>query len=129
MAESPVSLVREDLPPVKKVNKSLLPPNVEIGERLAIARGKRHSTVIEKLSGVSDTIIGKCEKGQQAPNLELLAYYETRESIPIGLILFGATTSEEGFSALRIRCLSLSDEQRHSLATELLASLKPPGDL
>ena len=126
MTESPIVVINQGLPPLTKNNKSLVPPHVEIGKRFRLARGARSVKEIERLSGISDTVIGKCEKGQQIPNLDLLAYYDQAENIPIGLILFGAKTTEDRLAALRIECLALPPDQRHALGLELLSAPVPP---
>jgi transcriptional regulator with XRE-family HTH domain len=123
MSESLEPLIQEHLPKVKKNKKSCVPPYAEIGERLKLVRGNRSATEIEALSGVSDTAIGKCEKGQQSPSLELLAYYSLEENIPIDLIMFGFNPPGGSLLSLRIQCLALPLDQRVALAREILADL------
>jgi transcriptional regulator with XRE-family HTH domain len=103
---------------------SLPPPWEEIGQRFKLARGSRPVTDISALSGVSDSAIARCEKGQQAPSLELLAYYSLRENIPMELIVFSVRPSEDGMVALRLQGLALPPHQRVALARELIADLE-----
>jgi transcriptional regulator with XRE-family HTH domain len=127
MPELPEPLIGKVSQPVKKNEKSVLPTWLEMGKRLRIARGKRPASEIEELSGVSATAIGKCEKGQQILRLDLLAYYERKENIPISLILFGAkSTGEDPLTAIRIQCQSLTESQRHLLGLELISGLQIP---
>jgi transcriptional regulator with XRE-family HTH domain len=128
MPDNPKPLIQEHLPSVKKNKKSRLPPNTEIGERLRLARGDRAATDIEALSGVSNTAIGKCEKGKQTPSLDLLAYYSHAEGIPMDLIVFGSAPIGDSLVALRMQCLALPPEQRIALAREILADLERPGE-
>jgi len=124
MSDAPKPLIQEHLPTIKKNKKSFMPPHTEIGERLRLARGKRTASEVAALSGVSDTAIGKCEKGQQSPSLDLLAYYSQVEKIPVDLLMFGAKPHGDDLISLRLQCLALPPEQRVALAREILADLE-----
>jgi hypothetical protein len=103
-----------------------LPPSVDVGVRFQNARGDRSVPEIEQLSGISDAIIRRCEKGQQAPNLELLAFYSAHDGISSDLILMGAAP-ELSLATLQIQALQLPPDQRVALAAFLL-SHQAPGD-
>jgi transcriptional regulator with XRE-family HTH domain len=124
MSEDLNPLIQEHLPEIERNKISHLPQYPEIGERFKIARGNRTAIEIEALSGVSNSIVGRCEKGQQSPNLELLAYYSRAENISTDLILLGANVAANNLVSLRIQCLALPQDQRIALARELLADLE-----
>ena len=113
----------EELPEFSENPKSLLPSWVEIGKRFEIARGNRKTIDIQRLSGLSSSVISRSEKGEQAPNLGLLAFYSQVENIPADLILFGKTGSQDAEQALTMRVLALPVDQRMALASQILQSL------
>jgi hypothetical protein len=110
---------------VSKKPASRVPPYVEIGKRFVEARHGRKVTEIKKKSGVANSIIDRCEKGEQAPNLELLAFYSQVEGVPADLILFGNNDTQDSFAALRLRALGLTADQKLALAAELINSEAP----
>jgi len=103
-----------------------LPSHIEVGVRFQKARGDRSVPDIERLSGIADAVIRRCEKGQQAPNLELLAFYSAHDGISSDLILMGAAP-ELSVATLQIQALQLPPDQRIALAAFLL-SHQVPGD-
>ena len=106
--------------------KSWLPSAKEIGDRLTKAQGSRPDTLIEELSEVSGSVIGRCKKGEHIPNLNLLCYYAVVEGFSLDWLILGkkAKGDPETFEVWLAKALNLSLDQRLRLQTALASSIQ-----
>jgi DNA-binding XRE family transcriptional regulator len=118
VAKSPVN--------AEKKKTQWLPPLTEIAPRFREAQGGLTGAEIAQLSGVSDTTIAKCGRGEQNPSWELVSYYFFNRGISVDDLVMGGRkeNTPESFESKLIKILNLPLDQRLRVLTALLEDVR-----
>ena len=111
-----------------------LPSSREIGNRFKSARGDRPRAEMQRISGISDSVIIRTEDAIQLPNIQLAAYYGIAEDVSLDALLLGKSSTDllahpgkKGLDPkqqleLELLALGLPENEKLRLASRLLAS-------
>ena len=111
-----------------------LPSSREIGNRFKSARGDRARAEMQRISGISDSVIIRTEEAIQLPNIQLAAYYGIAENVSLDALLLGKSSTDllahagkKGLDPkqkleLELLALGLPENEKLRLASCLLAS-------